>query len=54
MKNLPALHPIQCNDERREQYSWAGWSVDDDEPKPPELDPMASAQARRAWRPPGL
>ena len=23
---------------------------DDDEPKPPEVDPMSSAQSRRAWR----
>lgn len=37
--------------DRREQWTWAGWHLmDDDTPKPPELSPLASAQSRRAWR----
>ncbi len=36
---------------RREAYTWGGWNLaDDDTPKPPELSPLTSAQARRAWR----
>lgn len=36
---------------RRETMLAAGWSaVDDDLPRVPELDPLASAQARRAHR----
>jgi hypothetical protein len=38
---------------QRDAYNWAGWQVDDDEPRiPGEPDLMASAQARRAWRMP--
>ena len=37
---------------RREAWIYGGWNVgvDDDAPRPPEPSPMASAQARRAWR----
>jgi hypothetical protein len=28
----------------------AQYLPDDDTPKPPELDPLSSAQSRRAWR----
>jgi hypothetical protein len=38
---------------QRDAYNWAGWLVDDDEPRVPEPDPMSSAQSRRAWRSPG-
>jgi hypothetical protein len=37
-------------DRGREQWVWGGWNVgpDDDTPRPPELSPLDSAQARRA------
>ena len=36
---------------RRETWVWGGWNLtDDDTPHPPEPDPLASAQSRRAWR----
>lgn len=36
---------------RRESWIRGGWNIrDDDTPAPPDLDPMASAQARRAAR----
>jgi hypothetical protein len=39
------------HDHQRECYAWGGWNVvDDDVPHPPEADPLASAQSRRAWR----
>jgi len=38
------------NDTRRETYINGGWNLaaDDDAPRPPEPDPLTSAQARRA------
>jgi len=37
------------NDTRRECWTAGGWCLrDDDIPAPPELDPMSSAQSRRA------
>ena len=39
------------SDYRREQLINGGWNLaDDDRPRPPEPDPLSSAQARRAWR----
>jgi len=37
-------------DHKRETYINGGWNLaaDDDAPRPPEPDPMSSAQARRA------
>ena len=37
-------------DHKREAYINGGWNLaaDDDVPRPPEPDPLASAQARRA------
>ena len=36
---------------RRECWIRGGWNIrDDDTPSPPDLDPLASAQARRAAR----
>ena len=36
---------------RRESWIRGGWNLrDDDTPSPPDLDPLASAQARRAAR----
>jgi hypothetical protein len=36
---------------RRECYEWGGWYLaDDDVPQRPELSPLNSAQARRAWK----
>jgi len=36
-------------DNRREQWVWGGWNVGPyDVPRPPELSPLDSAQARRA------
>jgi hypothetical protein len=36
---------------RRESWICGGWNLaDDDCPRIPEPDPMASAQARRFWR----
>jgi len=36
-------------DHKREAYISGGWCLrDDDTPVPPEVDPLASAQARRA------
>jgi len=42
--------PVTETDHKREQYINGGWNLaaDDDVPRPPELDPMSSAQARRA------
>jgi hypothetical protein len=38
------------SDHRREQWVYGGWNVgDDDAPKPPEPDPLSSAQSRRFW-----
>lgn len=36
----------------RDHLRWAGWQdpTDDDVPRVPEPDPLASAQAKRAWR----
>jgi len=37
--------------QRRECWIRGNWNLaDDDEPRPPELSPLASGQARRAWR----
>jgi len=47
---------LEQHQQNRERYWRGGWYVggrDDDTPAPPELPepcPMASAQARRAWR----
>lgn len=39
MTTIEAMHRINC-----------GWYVcDDDYPRPPEVDPLSSAQARRFW-----
>lgn len=39
------------SDTRRETYIHGGWNLaDDDVPHRPEVDPMASAQSRRARR----
>lgn len=39
------------SDTRRECWTAGGWCLrDDDTPGVPDVDPMASAQARRAWR----
>ncbi len=39
-------------DNRRESWIAGGWNIraDDDAPRPPEVDPLSSAQARRYWR----
>jgi hypothetical protein len=39
-------------DNRRESWIAGGWNIraDDDASRPPEVDPLASAQARRYWR----
>jgi hypothetical protein len=38
-------------DNRRESWTAGGWNLaDDDAPRPPEVDLLSSAQARRAWR----
>jgi hypothetical protein len=38
------------SDTRRESYIHGGWNLaDDDAPRPPDVDPLASAQARRYW-----
>lgn len=37
-------------DNRRESWTAGGWNLaDDDAPRPPEVDPLSSAQARRYW-----
>jgi hypothetical protein len=37
--------------QRRECWIRGNWNLtDDDEPRPPELSPLASGQAKRAWR----
>ena len=47
------MQAIDTPELQRLQYSYGSWQVDDDEPRiPGEPDPMASAQARRAWRTP--
>jgi len=42
--------PVTDNDTRRECWTAGGWNLaaDDDAPRPPEPDPLTSAQARRA------
>jgi hypothetical protein len=48
---LSVAAPVAESIAQREQYNWAGWQVvDDDTPRPPEANPLDSAQARRAWR----
>jgi hypothetical protein len=39
-------------DNRRESWIAGGWNIraDDDAPRPHEVDPLSSAQARRYWR----
>jgi hypothetical protein len=39
-------------DNRRESWIAGGWNIraDDDASRPPEVDPLSSAQARRYWR----
>jgi hypothetical protein len=38
-------------DNRRESWIAGGWNIRaDDAPRPHEVDPLSSAQARRAWR----
>jgi hypothetical protein len=39
-------------DNRRESWIAGGWNIraDDDAARPPEADPLSSAQARRYWR----
>jgi len=39
-------------DNRRESWIAGGWNIraDDDASRPPEVDPLASARARRYWR----
>jgi len=44
---------MQHNEEQHRRDCWilSGWNLtDDDEPRPPELSPLTSAQSRRAWR----
>jgi hypothetical protein len=42
---------LKINYFSRESYIHGGWNLaDDDAPRPPEVDPLSSAQARRYWR----
>jgi hypothetical protein len=38
------------SDRRNAERIASGWWPDDDVPRPPELSPLCSAQARRAWK----
>jgi hypothetical protein len=38
------------SDRRNAERIASGWWPDDDVPRPPELSPLSSAQARRAWK----
>jgi hypothetical protein len=42
----------QQDQHRRERFTVNGWNLgqDDDSPRPPEVSPLDSGQARRAWR----
>lgn len=42
----------QQDQNQRERFTVNGWNLgqDDDSPRPPEVSPLDSGQARRAWR----